>query len=209
MGDNNMNSNLNDQQLELFASVTINEPQIPGLQYIEEFIDKQTEQELLNLIDQQQWLMDLKRRVQHYGYKYDYRTKKIDYSMYLGILPDWLFPIIEQMVSLNLISEIPDQAIINEYLPGQGITSHIDCKPCFTDTIVSLSLNSPCVMNFDCTVNGERQSKLLKPRSLVILQGESRYLWKHGIPPRKSDQWENQKIMRDRRISITFRKVIV
>ncbi len=204
-----MNSNFNNQQLELFASVTINEPQIPGLQYIEEFIDKQIEQELLNLIDRQRWLMDLKRRVQHYGYKYDYRTKKIDYSMYLGILPDWLFPIIEQMVSLNLISELPDQAIVNEYLPGQGITSHVDCKPCFTDTIISLSLNSPCVMNFDCIVNSERQSKLLKPRSLVILQGESRYLWKHGIPPRKSDQWENQKIMRDRRISITFRKVII
>ncbi|ACB00971.1 MULTISPECIES: alpha-ketoglutarate-dependent dioxygenase AlkB [Cyanophyceae] len=204
-----MNSNLNDQQLELFASVTINEPQIPGLQYIEEFIDKQTEQELLNLIDQQQWLMDLKRRVQHYGYKYDYRTKKIDYSMYLGILPDWLFPIIEQMVSLNLISELPDQAIVNEYLPGQGITSHVDCKPCFTDTIISLSLNAPCIMNFDSIVNNERQSKLLKPRSLVILQGESRYLWKHGIPPRKSDQWNGQKIMRDRRISITFRKVII
>lgn len=204
-----MNMNLCQQQLELFLSAKVNEPEIPGLKYIEDFIDKNTEYELLTIIDQQEWLIDLKRRVQHYGYKYDYRARRIDYSMYLGALPGWLSPITEKMVAFNLIPEFPDQAIINEYLPGQGITSHIDCKPCFTNTIVSLSLNSPCVMNFDCTVDGERQSKFLKPRSLVILQGESRYLWKHGIPPRKSDQWDNQKIMRDRRVSITFRKVIL
>lgn len=203
-----MNTNLYSHQLELFVSSKPNNSNISGLLYLEEFIDIQTEQKLLNLIDQQSWLMDLKRRVQHYGYKYDYKAKKIDYSMYLGMLPDWMFPIIEKMFCLNLISEVPDQAIINEYMPGQGITSHIDCKSCFTDTIISLSLNSTCMMDFESTENGDIQSKLIRPRSLMLMQGEARYLWKHCIPPRKSDQLKSQKIMRNRRISITFRKVI-
>ncbi|WP_231289239.1 hypothetical protein [Rickettsia bellii] len=35
----------------------------------------------------------------------------------------------------NIFHEIPDQVIINEYMPGQGIAPHTDCIPCFSDTI--------------------------------------------------------------------------
>ena len=45
------------------------EAQIPGLNYIPNYISKEEEHVLLDLIDKQPWLSDLKRRVQHYGYK--------------------------------------------------------------------------------------------------------------------------------------------
>ena len=59
-----------------------------GLQYIPGFIDEPYEAELLAAIDAQPWLGDLKRRVQHYGYRYDYKNRRVDPSMVLGPLPD-------------------------------------------------------------------------------------------------------------------------
>ena len=43
---------------------------------------------------------------------------------------------------------MPDQLIVNEYQPGQGISAHIDCEPCFKNTIVTVSLGSVYEMDF-------------------------------------------------------------
>ena len=106
--------------------------------------------------------------------------------------------------------ETADQVIVNEYEPGQGISSHIDCEPCFKDTIVSLSLGSGCVMNFTNKFNRKHIIPIwLAPRSIVVLRDEARYEWLHGIAARKWDVWGNQRYERARRVSLTFRKVII
>lgn len=64
--------------------------QISGLSYIPDYITASEETQLLEIIDAQPWLTDLKRRVQNYGYKYDYNARRIDTSMKIGKLPDWL-----------------------------------------------------------------------------------------------------------------------
>ena len=46
---------------------------VPGLKYIPGFLTTEAQQALLAQIDKNDWLHDLKRRVQHYGYKYDYK----------------------------------------------------------------------------------------------------------------------------------------
>lgn len=50
---------------------------------------------------------------------------------------------------------------------------------------------------------------LLPRRSLLILRGEARYFWSHAIAPRKLDQIDGQVVARDRRISLTFRQVLL
>ncbi|MEY4902759.1 MAG: hypothetical protein RLZZ292_574 [Bacteroidota bacterium] len=50
---------------------------------------------------------------------------------------------------------------------------------------------------------------LLSPKSIVVLKGESRYNWKHGIAPRQNDKFNTQIMKRSRRVSLTFRKVIL
>lgn len=97
-------------------------------------------------IDTQTWLSALKRRVQHYGYQYDYKARTISSDSYLGALPHWLGDLQERLFAEKLFKQKPDQAIINEYLPGQGISAHIDCVPCFDDVIASLSLGSDVMM---------------------------------------------------------------
>ena len=106
--------------------------------------------------------------------------------------------------------EVADQVIVNEYLPGQGISAHIDCEPCFKDTIVSMSLASNCIMYF--TNESDRTLKipvLLEPRSIVVLTRQARYEWMHSITARRYDEWEGIRLERGRRVSLTFRKVIV
>ncbi|MDE0471572.1 MAG: hypothetical protein OXH57_06495, partial [Ekhidna sp.] len=67
--------------------------QIRGLEYIENYIDEIQHDWLLTRIDKyhkHQWLDDLKRRVQHYGFKYDYKARRVDIGMHIGELPKWL-----------------------------------------------------------------------------------------------------------------------
>jgi hypothetical protein len=41
------------------------------------------------------------------------------------------------------------------------------------------------------------------------MQGDARHLWLHGIPPRKTDVVDGRKIERSRRLSLTFRNVVL
>lgn len=193
-------------QLALFTSNASAAPDIGGLSYISEWITPNTEAELISIIDQQPWMSDLKRRVQHYGYAYDYKARNITRDLYLGELPDWLQLLAQKLVENGLFQASPDQVIINEYLPGQGISPHIDCVPCFGKTIASLSLGSPCMMDF--SKSSEKHSRMLERRSLLVLSESARYEWQHGIAGRKSDKKNGQIINRTRRLSLTFRNMI-
>jgi alkylated DNA repair dioxygenase AlkB len=189
-----------------------NASKIGGLKLYFEFITKGEEKKLLEYVDQSEWLTDLKRRVQHYGYKYDYRARRIDKGFYIGKIPKWMDFLGQRLLERNIIDFLPDQAIVNEYVNDQGIAAHIDCEPCFGDTVISISLGGQCVFNFQKEINYKEEDKiplLLCPRTLVVMTKESRYEWYHGIPERKSDKFNGQIRKRKRRISITFRKVII
>jgi alkylated DNA repair dioxygenase AlkB len=179
-------------------------PKIPGLKYIIDYIDQKQEDELLQIIDSLPWNTDLSRRVQHYGFSYDYKSKKI-INQYLGALPDFLAKLAKNLYNCGIFPQIPDQVIVNEYLPGQGIAAHIDCADSFGSTICSISLASLCVMNF---IKKQKIPFFLQPRSLLVLTDEARFIYKHEIPARKYDNFFGIKSPRKRRVSITFRKVI-
>jgi alkylated DNA repair dioxygenase AlkB len=181
--------------------------QINGLRYIPSYVTREEHDQLVATIQSMPWLTDIKRRVQHYGWKYDYKVRSIDYSMYMGELPYWVAPLALRIFNDGYISTMPDQMIVNEYLPGQGIAPHIDCEPCFEDTVISISLLSPVVMDFAKIKSTKRTSVLLEPRSLVVISGEARYSWTHGIAARKTDVFWNERFQRKLRISLTFRKV--
>lgn len=196
-------------QISLFAAQeAIPALTIPGLTYVPEYISSQQEEELIRTIDAQRWITELKRRVQHYGYRYDYQARSVAPESRLGPLPEWLSPYCDRLRADGFFPQPPDQVIVNEYQLGQGIAPHIDCVPCFTDTIASLSLGSTCVMEFTHTQTGQKIPILLEPRSLVVLTGDARYRWQHAIPHRKTDRHHGAIYPRGRRLSLTFRKVI-
>jgi len=185
-------------------------PSIPGLSYLAETISDEEENALIRAIDSSSvWSTILRRRVQHYGYRYDYRSRRIDETMRAAPFPRWLEDVGEKLMHANALSFRPDQAIINEYQPGQGIAAHVDCEPCFGPEVASLSLASDCEMQFCNVHTNQRAALFLERRSLVVLRGAARFEWRHGIPARLSDFRGGERLMRTRRISITFRKVIL
>ncbi len=72
-----------------------------------------------------------------------------------------------------------------------------------------ISLGSSCIMDFTLEENKKKrkESIFLERRSLLMIQKEARYKWKHSISKRKNDLWDNFPYKRDRRISLTFRNV--
>jgi alkylated DNA repair dioxygenase AlkB len=188
------------------ASDAVNLP--PGAIYIREVLSREEEGAIEDRLDAGEWSNTLKRRVQHFGYLYDYRARAVNAGAYLGTLPEWLETLAERLVTRGYIVDLPDQVIANEYLPGQGISAHIDCAPCFDDTIVSISLLSQCEMVYRERSGSRSLAVVLHPRSGIVLKGASRYDWTHEIPARKSDVVDGTKVDRRRRISLTFRKVI-
>lgn len=194
--------------MPLFGSMTeVVGPAIPGLLTVRDFLPPEAAAGLCRHIDEQPWRDDLKRRVQHYGYRYDYTARTVRRDARLGPLPDWLLPLATALAAPAFLGALADQVIVNEYLPGQGIASHVDCLPCFGPRIAILSLGSPAVMIFSQPRTDARHAVMLEERSLTILSGAARTDWQHGIPARKSDVVGGVKLVRSRRVSVTFRTV--
>ena len=74
---------MNNQKEFNFPGPHSPNPEISGKEYISNYITTEEAKNLRKRIDEETWLDDLKRRVQHYGYKYDYKARRI------GELPDW------------------------------------------------------------------------------------------------------------------------
>lgn len=117
------------------------------------------------------------------------------------------------------------QAIINFYLPGEGITPHVDLLGRYADGIVGVSLGSGCVMTFaevvaanptpeDSQLGDAQPSKETPPRrydvylprrSVIVLSGPARYDWAHSIEEQAEDWVDGELIARRERLSVTFR----
>uniref|UniRef100_A0A923GAX7 Alpha-ketoglutarate-dependent dioxygenase AlkB n=2 Tax=Pseudomonas peradeniyensis TaxID=2745488 RepID=A0A923GAX7_9PSED len=174
---------------------------VAGLRSVPDFISEEQERHLVNTINNSPWSTELKRRVQHYGWKYDYRARGISPSAYLGPLPDWAQDLAHRLVIEGLMPELADQVIINEYILQQGISRHIDCIDCFKGPVITISLLESWQMIF--RKGSQKADIMLKQRSATVLDGPARYEWTHEIPQRKYEK----DFLRSRRISITFRKV--
>lgn len=181
---------------------------VPGLAYIPNYLKKDEQDDLLQVIDRQNWSIKEQRKIQEYGYKYDYQDGSFVASTHLGTLPDWAQSIAVRLAKDGLILNVPDQVIVNEYQPGQGIVSHTDCIPCFGNTIITLSLGSDCVINFTHNQTSEKVNILLEYGSLLIFKREARYSWQHGILASQRDSYKGRYFMRNRRVSMTFREVL-
>jgi hypothetical protein len=79
-----------------------NVPGVPGLYYEENVLTKEEARVLVEAIDAMEWSNELKRRVQHHGYKYSYKSKKVDKSDYLGPLPEWADPLLRILAAHGL-----------------------------------------------------------------------------------------------------------
>ena len=187
------------------------EHEIPGLVYKPDFITEVEEAKLLACIDAAEWSTELQRRVQHYGWRYDYKQRQIDESMRLGELPVWARELGRRLVNKGLMRDLPDQVIVNEYCGRQHISKHIDQPRSFAEHVATISLLETWGMVFRRRGSKEKVEKPLERRSVAVLTGDARYKWTHEIPDRanepRMEQGKRRRVKRTRRISLTFRTV--
>lgn len=161
---------------------------------------------LVAAIDEGEWSTEIGRRVQHYGHRYSYSRATSSRTMPAPPFPPWADKIADRLSAYFEVR--PNQCIVNEYHPGQGIGMHSDAAS-FGPTIASLSLGAAWPMRFRApgASRYERGGMLgdecvtLPVGSLLVLEGEARRRWMHGIC-RKQSKWE-----KGRRVSATFRTV--
>lgn len=191
---------------------------IPGLFYVEDFLSAEEHDNIISLLYNEQkdwWVYEevsngetMKRRNQQYGWKYNYATQdiaKADHEQ-----PKWVDPFGERLKSLGIIQKMPEQMIINEYLPGQGITPHTDKVHCFGDYVAAVNLGSGIVMNF--TPRNKREEVVevyVRPRSVYVMTGPARFDYLHSIQSREMDVVNGRTIRRKKRVSVTLRTVIL
>jgi len=199
------------QQPKQAANVAVEIADVPGLIYRPNYITQAEESNLITLIDGQPWDHTLHRRTQQYGFIYDYNAvyEKDATESRLSIgkpIPIWIDKLCTRLNKDGHCPWKPDQVIINEYNPGQGITPHIDHIISFKEVVVSLSLDSGVYMEFSHPKTKKVVPVYLQPRSIVILTGDARSTWRHGIQATVTDLVKGKTVLRRRRVSITFRK---
>ncbi|MFE0512830.1 alpha-ketoglutarate-dependent dioxygenase AlkB [Streptomyces sp. NPDC058964] len=184
--------------------------EVPGLQYIADWLTPDACEALLSDIDTATWSAQLKRRVQHYGHRYDYDRRSVtaDRQAAAPPLPAWAQEAAARLTHEGLMDKEAEQVIVNEYRPGQGISAHVDCLPCFGPAIAAISLGSSCHMDFTNPEDGTKLAVPLAPGSLLVMTGPARFTWRHAIAARKSDPGTTGRVPRGRRVSVTFRTLL-
>ena len=160
-----------------------------GAALVPDIVTEAEEERILLRISQAPWLTDLSRRVQHYGYRYNYRGPTNGRHDVVPPFPRWA-AVIGERLARYFGGRLPEQCIVNEYRPGQSIGMHADLAS-FGPVVVSLSLGEAWTMNFrprsvrpyvrDGLASDE--ATLLPRRSALVLRGRARNAWMHGIDP--------------------------
>ncbi|PWA03443.1 hypothetical protein BB558_000385 [Smittium angustum] len=193
---------------------------VPGLYYKDDFLTIEEEQNLLELIggnkiidDNQSsdkpWSTIQNRKVQHYGYAFDYKRKHIGDGSQVSYkdIPDIIVNYINRAKQEYPFIGDFDQLSVQKYPPGAGISFHSDSHTAFGETLLILSLKSPIMMEFRHPSTRSLVCQDLKPRSIVIMSGDSRMGWEHGIRARRSDMIDSKVRMREERWSLTIRSI--
>jgi hypothetical protein len=84
-----------------------------GLTYLENYILGDEADRFVQEIDAAPWRTDLKRRVQHYGYRYDYKSRQARRDDYLGPLPELFQQLAARLTAESHFQSVPDQVIVN------------------------------------------------------------------------------------------------
>ena len=176
-----------------------------GAAILPDILTEAEERRILMRIGDAPWMTDIGRRVQHYGFRYDYRNRASSRRTPAPAFPRWAHVMAARLRPL-FDGAAPEQCIVNEYRPGQGIGMHADHGD-FGPVVVSLSLGAAWQMHFrprrirpyvrDAMTSDETAP--LPRRSALVLRGPARQDWMHGI-----DRAANAR-QHATRVSATFR----
>ncbi|KAL8903920.1 MAG: hypothetical protein Q9171_007235 [Xanthocarpia ochracea] len=209
-------------------TVQIKKTPVPGLLLYIDFVNHAEEEETLAFLDdpkQCTWRTDLSRRTMHFGGTYCLMPQKTSNPtatkpvvLQAPSMPQKLQWLIQRMVDSDIYDneQRPQYCIVNEYTGDLGISAHTENFK-FGEPVAGLSLSSPCHIRFhelmrpcDGSVRSGKAAKAQKTRrvvdvelparSLLVMNGPSRWSWQHEIVRSAKGRGPGWK-----RISLTFR----
>lgn len=188
-------------QFNLFGNEPV-QASIPGLRYELEFLSREEEAELIEIIRSlplhaakyKDYLA--RRKVISFGGSYDFDTNELRPTEELD---ERLLPLRRRVAAWHGTS--PQQLVhtlVSEYVPGTPLGWHRDV-PNF-EGIIGVSLGGKASLRFrpyPYTPALQKQVVGLEvqPRSIYRMAGDARWKWQHSIEPTKELRW-----------SITFRE---
>ena len=186
--------------------------EVPGLYLQENIISENNEQQIVEWLDSREWSVVLPRRTQHFGYQYGYDGSNLHPG---DPFDGWVMFLSNFLTQYQIMDEI-DQCIVNEYDRDQKIGKHIDGQRgnrpnIFGPRIVSISLLEDTNFIFTNTQTKQKVEVYVPRGSILVMTGDSRYVWTHEIPKRLSVNNNGKNIKKKddyRRISLTFRKTV-
>lgn len=180
---------------------------LPTIYYVPDFVSEAQELSLLQQVQGApvaKWKTLKNRRLQNWG------GVVHEKGLISQPIPAWLSSITDKITKeTNLFPAPINHVLVNEYLPGQGITSHQD-GPVYHPVVAILSLGAPTMMHFrphtrltesDDEAHGEREQKgeatcslVLMPGSLLVFKDSSYTDYLHGIDEAHED-FLNDKVV--------------
>jgi alkylated DNA repair dioxygenase AlkB len=163
---------------------------ITGFEYVADFLSDVERLQLLDAaralpLEQAQYRQfTAKRRVMHFGGRYDFSNSEL---LAARPIPDFLVPLRERVASATgLQPQVFTHAMVAEYAPGVQLGWHRDV-PDF-EVVAGVSLGSAARMQFRPYPPKEISRKQyfnawLEPGSLYVLRGPARWEWQHRVPP--------------------------
>jgi alkylated DNA repair dioxygenase AlkB len=168
-----------------------------GLWYLPDFLTGDEEDELLTALAPLDWdgrgVLEkrgkiVRRREVDFLQNYDRRKRGTTPGLPLPTFLDQVR--VRVAAAASLTPTDIEQIITALYRPGAGIDWHTDAIKAFGETICSVSLGSPCTMQFRRNkAEGVSYRMTLAPRSLLIMQGPARWEYQHHIPSVKQTRY--------------------
>jgi len=197
--------------------------EVPGLFIYPDAISTSRSRQILNILESDSFreymspvpgfggkTSEKSRRVAHFGWYYSYKSKSVASRapQFPTDLDDLIKgPISEVLTHSRLPESLLNQIIVNRYLPGQGISAHVDLLS-FGPIIVSATFGSGRVMRFTHPTLKTKVDVYTPEGSVYIMSGDARNVWKHEMPGRISDNVEGVgRVSRGTTFSVTFRTV--
>jgi len=155
---------------------------------LENFITEKEEIEILSHVHHTQVASGAGRNmITRFGSKLPYNSRIQSLTV-----PKHFQFLLQRLVDHGITPILPDHITVNEYHIGQSIDWHTDSKGS-GPIIMVLSMMSPAIMGLK--KENEVIEYNLTPRSLVVMDGDHRWDWKHCIYP-----------VKEKRFSMVFRK---
>ncbi|XP_060072680.1 alpha-ketoglutarate-dependent dioxygenase alkB homolog 4-like [Ylistrum balloti] len=181
--------------------------EFPGIKIIQNFVSEEEEKHISEEIYRVPFAVSQSgRRKQDYGPKVNFKKKKLKCDVFTG-LPSFSELLYRRMKEVKELKDFTPVELCNlEYSPlrGSAIDPHFDDFWLWGERLVTLNLLSDTFLYFVKDGEDMEVKVPLYQRSLIIVYGQARHIWKHGI--HREDITEDRIAITLRELSDEFQK---